>query len=412
MGELQAGVAAVNITPPVGGYQAGFGQREPTTGIHDDLHAKALVLKRDSVATAIVTTDLLSLDTGLTDTIRKLIRKQTGIRHVLLTASHTHSGPFIGPWHGDSSRRDLAYIDVLCRKIAGAVFMANRNVLPVSVRSGLGHAEIGVNRRLVDEDGEVRQGPTAQNPEGIVDPEVPILLLERLDGSPLALLFTYACHALAAWNPPLISADYPGYAQRLIERELGCTALFTQGAGANINPRGPHSAWSFGLAKACGEELGNAVLAALGNTREYGADPCLMVAARKLRIPVREEAFSRHIPALLRRRKKENAEWIKQGKFPFEIHVIRIGGCVLVGLESEPVVEIGLEIKDRVYARHNGIRQASIVGYASNSSYYLTVPRMFEEGGYEHEETLLAREASGLVIDTVVRMVDGMWTTD
>jgi len=150
----------------------------------------------------------------------------------------------------------------------------------------------------------------------------------------------------------------------------------------------------------------------LGNTREYGADPRLMVAARKLRIPVREEAFSRHIPALLRRRKKENAEWIKQGKLPFEVHVIRIGDCVLVGLESEPVVEIGLEIKDRVYAHHSEIRQALVVGYAGNSSYYLTVPRMFEEGGYEHEETLLAREASGLVIDAVVRMVDGMWTTD
>jgi len=407
MNQLKAGVAAVNITPPIGGCQAGFGQREPTVGIHDDLYAKALVLEQDGVKTAIVTTDLLSFDTGLTARIRTLIRRQTGIKHVLLTASHTHSGPFMGPWHGDFSRKDTAYIDVLCRKIAGAVFMANNDTVAVKVRSAAGHAEIGVNRRLPGEDGKARM--LGQNPDGAVDCEVPILVLERTDGSPLALLFTYACHALAAWNPPLISADYPGVAQTLIENKLGCPALFTPGAGADINPRGPRSARSFESVKTLGEELGNAVLAALADTTEYEPDPCLMVAARTMRIPVREGAFSRHIPTLLRRRKKENAQWIKDRKFPFEIHVIRLGGCVLVGLESEPVVEIGLEIKERLYAGHKEIRQAFIVGYAGNSSYYLTVPKMFEEGGYEYEETLLVKEASGLVIKAVTRMADRMF---
>lgn len=410
MNQLKAGVAAVNITPPIGGYQAGFNQREPTVGIHDDLYAKALVLERDGVKTAIVTADILSLDTGLTARIRRLIRRQTGIKHVLLTASHTHSGPFIGPWHGDVSRKDLAYIDVLCRKITGTVFMANNDAAAVRVRSGAGHTEIGVNRRLPGDDGKGRV--LGENPDGPVDCEVPVLLLEKTDGSALALLFTYACHAIAAWNPPYISADYPGVAQRLIESKLGCPALFSQGAGADINPRGPRSARSFELAKALGEELGNAVLSAVEGMKGYERDPCLMVAARKMHIPVRGEAFRRDAPKLLRRRKKENAQWIKGRKFPFEIYVMRLGNCVLVGLESEPVVEIGIEIKDRLRASHKKIKQAFIVGYAGNSSYYLTLPKMFEEGGYEYEETLLVKEASGSIVDAVAKIVAKMLAPD
>ena len=410
MAQLRAGVAAVNITPPIGGYQAGFNQREPTIGIHDDLYAKALVLETGGVKTAIVTTDILSFDTGLTARIRRLIRRQTGIRHVLLAASHTHSGPFIGPWHGDSSKRDEAYIDVLCRKIAGAVFMADSDRVAVRVRNAAGHAEIGVNRRLPGADGKARV--LGENPDGPADREVPILMLEKTDGSALALLFTYACHAIAAWNPPYISADYPGYAQRLIESKLGCPALFTQGAGADINPIGPRAARSFELAKALGEELGNAVLAAVADMKGYERDPCLMVATRKMRIPVREEAFARHGPKLLRRRKKENAQWIKGRKFPFEIYLMRLGRCVLVGLESEPVVEIGFDMKDRLYVSHKGIKQAFIVGYAGNSSYYLTLPKMFEEGDYEYEETLLVKEASELVVNAVTRMVAKMFAPD
>jgi len=410
MNQLRAGVAAVNITPPIGGYQAGFGQREPTVGVHDDLYAKALVLARGGVNTAIVTTDLLSFDTGLATRIRRLIRRQTGIRHVLLTASHTHTGPFMGPWHGDFSKKDPAYIDVLCRKIAGAVSMANNDQVAVRVKVAAGHARIGVNRRLPGEEDKARV--LGQNPDGPVDCEVPVLVLEKPDGGPLALLFTYACHALAAWNPPYISADYPGVAQRLIENKLGCPALFTQGASADINPRGPRSARSFELARTLGEELGNAVLAAVKKVKVHEADPCLMVATRKMHIPVREEAFSRNCPALLRRRKRENSLWIKGRKFPFEIYVMRVGGSVLVGLESEPVVEIGLELKDRLRASHKEITQVFIVGYAGNSSYYLTVPRMFEEGGYEYEETLLVKEASRLIVNGATKMAARMFAQD
>ena len=312
----------------------------------------------------------------------------------------------MGPWHGELAKKDPAYIDVFRRKIAGAVRMANDDMAPVRVKSGTGHAKIGVNRRPMDQDGKVRE--IGENPKGPIDTDVPILVLEREDGSMLALLLTYACHAIAAGAQPYISADYPGYTQGVMEDKLGCIALFTQGAGADINPIGSRSDRSFELAETHGRKLGRAVLSSVRKMADHETSPCLMVASKKMLIPVREEAFSRSIPRLLRRRKKENAEWIRGRRFPYETYVMRIGSCLLVGLESEPVVEIGLEIKDKVLTKHKEIQQVSVIGYAGNSSYYVSVPKMFEEGGYEYEESLLAKEASSMIINSVTKMVDNV----
>src|SRR3990167_3942949 len=43
-GELQAGLAVVDITPPVPYRMCGYFNERLSTGIHDPLHAKALVL--------------------------------------------------------------------------------------------------------------------------------------------------------------------------------------------------------------------------------------------------------------------------------------------------------------------------------------------------------------------------------
>lgn len=409
MNKLKAGVAKVNITPPVGICQAGFSYRKgkPSVGIHDDLYGKALVLETKGIKTAIVTTDTLGLDAELTFKIKKLIYKQTGIKNILLSGSHTHSGPLIGPvWHMKPAKKDPAYIDVFCRKIAGAVYMANNNMTAVRAKAGTGYAKIGINRRPIDKDGKVKG--IGENPSGPIDTDVPIFVLEKKDGSILALLLTYACHAIAAGNSFYISADYPGYTQRLIENELGCIALFTQGAGADINPIGFSSKLSFKFAETCGEKLGMAVLSTLKKTKKYETNPCLMVKSKKIFIPLREELFSGKTPTYLRDLKKENVQRIKGRKFSYDIYVMRIGNCLFVGLEGEPVVEIGLEIKRKVFTRYKEIKQVFVIGYVGNTSYYLSVPKIFEEGGYELTETLLGKGAGNTIINNVLKIVKEM----
>jgi len=73
---------------------------------------------------------------------------------------------------------------------------------------------------------------------GPIDPQIGLLRLDRLDGTPLAVLYNFACHPIM--NPPSTgnTADFPGFASKVIEEQLGggAVAFFVQGCGGDINP--------------------------------------------------------------------------------------------------------------------------------------------------------------------------------
>lgn len=48
------GAPQVVITPPLGAALAGYYQNRAATGVHDDLHAKALVFEKDGVKAAVI----------------------------------------------------------------------------------------------------------------------------------------------------------------------------------------------------------------------------------------------------------------------------------------------------------------------------------------------------------------------
>ena len=56
-------------------------------------------------------------------------------------------------------------------------------------------------------------------------------------GKPLALVYNFACHAYCGTPGGGISADFPGFASRVIEEAWpGAVALFLQGAAGDITP--------------------------------------------------------------------------------------------------------------------------------------------------------------------------------
>ena len=57
-------------------------------------------------------------------------------------------------------------------------------------------------------------------------------------GRPIAVLFRYSAHPVTVGSRSQVaSADYPGPAREVLERNLGGLALFLQGCGGNVNPR-------------------------------------------------------------------------------------------------------------------------------------------------------------------------------
>jgi Neutral/alkaline non-lysosomal ceramidase, N-terminal len=267
--ELRAGVARVEITPPVLMQMYGYANRKcgPANGTHDPLAAKALVLEAGGSRLAIVTMDLGSL---VSDNLRREVASKLNIPVLLLSASHTHSAPSFLPF-GSSPTTDpyaATYLAELERKIFSAVEEASRNMAPATLNVGRGSLRLGYNRLLPRDDGRTRAlfDNLERVPYGPVDPEYVLLRVDGADGTPRALVVHYAAHAVVLGPTNCkYSADYPGVLQTTVEQALpGTQVMFVQGGAGDINPlfmaRSGREADDFAVVQKMGDLLADAVL--------------------------------------------------------------------------------------------------------------------------------------------------------
>ena len=77
--DLKAGAATSNITPAIGADPKIRTNRPPATHVHDELHARCLVLDDGQAKLALVVCDLLGIHRVVSYEARKLIQQQSGI---------------------------------------------------------------------------------------------------------------------------------------------------------------------------------------------------------------------------------------------------------------------------------------------------------------------------------------------
>ena len=132
--DLRVGRAEVNITPPLGMPMGGLFYIRLSTGGHDDLHAKALVLEKDGVKMALVACDLVGMPARIVQATRQLIEKTSGLQgdRVMISGTHTHTGPEMDPII-------LAGVQKETSKIVEEYFAS----LPVKIAECVRLAEIG-----------------------------------------------------------------------------------------------------------------------------------------------------------------------------------------------------------------------------------------------------------------------------
>ncbi len=258
-GELFAGVARVEITPPVGYPMGGYSARQgPSTGVHDPLYATALVLKSGDLTVAIISCDLRSFPS---ERILAQARERKLADHILIAVTHNHSGPIT--WEDKSwPRPDRSWFAETEDKILGTIESASKQMFPARIGAGFGEIYLGHNRRKVEAGGKVtmfwrNQG---RQPTSPIDPTIGVIRVDDQTGKPRAVIVNYACHAVVLGpDNRMISADYPGYLARRMERELdGAICLFTQGGAGDINPyldKQPVTQNGYGEA----EKMGNAL---------------------------------------------------------------------------------------------------------------------------------------------------------
>ena len=271
---IKAGAAQRDITPPIG-YEITHYYRV-SIGVHDPLFARCLYLEDgQGNSVAMICTDLITASFDACDHLREEIFKKTGIKNSLIACSHSHSSAPLGPLlphtkpsnpsgHPTSARDMVSkWSDSTNDAILAIVKEAKENAQPVSLRVGRASAQVGFNRRLINEEtGHVFMGV---NRAGPVVPWVNVLVADsKKTGKPIAVLFEHAAHpVIVPHTSKLTSADYPGAAVKRIREELGkdVIALFGQGCGGNINGyplRSTHE-----NADRQGRKLGDAVLKAM-----------------------------------------------------------------------------------------------------------------------------------------------------
>jgi len=290
--QLRAGVAKVEITPSGEGiYLAGYdGRTSPAAGVHDPLHARALVLECAGQCMALVSLDLCWFPSAR---LAREAKDRLGVGLVLTAASHTHSGPDLlyskQLWH--PARFDAVFRQIEDR-VLEAIEKAKSNMFPARLSVANGNITLGYHRLLMQPDG--RRRPLFRNPEripyGPVDPTVGVIRIEdAAAGTTRAIVVNYACHAVCMGGRNLLmSADYPGAMAAKVETTLSpahgqdahatikaVVCLFTQGGAGSVNPlflgAKDDPPEDFKRAKTMGELLADEVLRALPHAKPVAA---------------------------------------------------------------------------------------------------------------------------------------------
>jgi len=416
------GAAHREITPPLGSQLAGFDARKGvSTGVHDDLFARALCVERNGVTVLLISVEVISLGRTFCTRLRKEIERLTAIpaAHIVVAATHTHCGPAThNHFYNQGQMLDEVYLVSLAACICEAAVEAFRVRAPRRLRSGFARCEqFAVNRRSSD------GSPT--------DPLAGVLLAEEQDGKPYAICVNFACHpTVLGPNTLECTGDFPFFTQQLLRERLGpaVETLYFNGAEGDISIGHKSDLSAVGIvapyrnfdtARNLGEKLAHAVLENMPRMAEevgvlsvastYADLPLKrypsiseMRAARlsaaqevvdaallplEEQVPARQRSLFARIEeyyALLNADAYANEPCV----LPVEVAAIRLGDTALVTLPGEIFVAVALGIREA-----SPLPKTMFIGLANDYIGYLPSEGAESAVGYEVVASRVTGEA-------------------
>ncbi len=421
---FQAGAATSNITPPLGMDIIGGFSPSPSTHVHDELHARCLVLDDGKTRLAFAVCDLVGIHNLVCEKARELIAERYKIppSHILISATHTHSAS--SALGRDRFRHEQTldeYQTFVARRIADGVARAINNLRPAQIAFGTAEAPEHLhNRRWFMKPGAMPQNPfgTADDlvkmnpgagnanlvePAGPTDPTISFIALREPGGRPISLFAAYSLHYVGGVGNGHISADYFAmFASHLAklqgaERQepsfVGIMANGTSGDVNNINFRESRPRQQpYEQMRYVAEDVAAKVHAALGKVQfkdHVTLDARFREPSIGFRHPTAEQVAwaektiaagrknsGADLPFSYAERALRMKEYPETTKIP--VQAIRIGDVLIGTMPVEVFTEIGLEFKQKCPQQ-----PAFLVELANGSYGYLPTPRQHKLGGYE-----------------------------
>ncbi len=422
---FKAGAATANITPLLGGALIGEWNNPPGIEVHDELHARCLMLDDGTTRLAFVVADLLGLNQDLIDAAKRLILERMEIpsSNIIISATHTHSavsalgtGDDRRSWRSGPFDR---YQEFVIHRIADVVQLAFNRLEPA--RIGWGAVPVPehvfvrrwkMKKPIINPLGDydqVMMNPGHNNtnkltPAAVPDPDVSFISVKSTEGRPIALFANYSLHYVGGTLQGHISADY--YAvfcnriRELLDTDgehppfVGIMSNGTSGDVNNINYSGsPEQNAPYAKMEKVGEDVARKVFEGLESVTYHEWVP-LKAKQEEVILKVRKpdtKLVERAKTILARPDSIKPAHWLEktyaertfnQLRKPDQVSIclqtFGIGDLGVASIPFETFAEIGLEIKAK-----SPFKQTFVIGLGGGYWGYLPTPAQHELGGYE-----------------------------
>ncbi len=408
---LRAGAARMELAVPPGTPLAGYGDRarrllvpdilgrhphafwfRPNEGALDPLAARALVLESGGQRLTWLSVDLIAVDSAFTARVARTLG-EAGLPPgaVIVSASHTHSGPGAFMESGllamvSVDRGDRGVRETLVGNLVQAVRRAQASMGPARI----GSASVTAPDLTIG-----RLGQAA-------DREIVVLKVASEAGALIATVWNYAIHGtmLPAFNLRL-SGDVMGVASRELERLTGAPALFVNGAVGDVSPA-RHGETE---AKEVGRELAAAVHAGLGMATPVVSSPFVVTTARV------------DLPSPTLSIRNCTASWVPGWlRVPLgvalpratELMAGRLGDVAWVTVPGELQSRLGRVVKR---AGQPELRRVLIAGVSNDYLGYFLTAADYRHVSYVACATLYGPEAGPLLTQTAEALIRTLATT-
>lgn len=421
---IEFGFARRNINPERSCSLAGYFNERIWDKILDDLEVRAFTLKYESNYFSIVQFDLVTVTQALADAIYKKIEKSDifAKESMIITATHTHTAPEI---RKNKPGFDAEYQKIIVDRAIEALNHSVANLQQGDVFIGKAQeSRFAFNRRYWMKNGSVVTNPPKgssdiDKPEGEVDLEIPVLKIQNKAGNIKFIMANIVNHADTIGGNS-VSADWPGFLIKEMEKNLGHDSMFMPliGCAGNINHfdiNKPSSQASYQEAEQIGMGYASTIKKELENMEELQI-PCMKAANAYIEVRSREITEEEIVEAQNTLKKYHNVLDAEKGgeltsldlakKTPealkyfarhlleaaddketniFNLTGLALGNIRIVSLPAEPFVEIGLNIKNEIFPDNFTmvVSHSNGTGNTNKAGGYIPNKWNYGRGGYE-----------------------------